>query len=66
MKQVSEMPTSGQFVAVFDNSNKVVCMKMRVENGILIHESEEYGDLKISNFGLERIKVKCSNYFIAD
>lgn len=66
MKQVSEMPTSGQFVAVFDSGNKVACMQMRIENGILVHESEEYGDLKISNFGLERIKMKCSNYFVTD
>ncbi len=66
MKQVSEMPTSGQFVAVWQSNKWIEHWDIKVSGDMYIHEHPYDGDIGLSKTAIERLKQKDIAYFIAD
>ena len=66
MKQVDEMPTSGQFVAVWQSNGWVNHWDIKIVNGIYVHDHPYDGDVAMSRTAIDRLKTKDIKYFIAD
>lgn len=66
MKQVDEMPTSGQFVAVWQSNSWVSHWDVKVVDGDYIHDHPYDGDVVLSKTAIDRLKLKNITYFIAD
>ena len=68
MKQVSEMPTSGQFVAVWQNkAGGIWSDTFKINNGEISQYNNEFGDFYFPDVDtVNSIKTNNALYFIAD
>ena len=66
MKQVDEMPTNGQFVAVWQSNGWISHWDIKVVNGVYIHDHPYDGDVTLSSTAIDRLKTKDIRYFIAE